>query len=57
MGLFNECYKRALHRYSSYESSWIFEANFKSKNFGVKWAENEYKHYVAFEIPLLEDRV
>jgi len=52
LGLFSECYKKTINRYKSYETSWIFEDNFKSRNFGVKWAENEYKHYVAFEISL-----
>jgi len=55
VGLFNKCYKKTLGRYEFYESSWIFEENFKSKNFGVKWAEKEYKHYVAFEIPAVEE--
>lgn len=55
LGLFNECYKRVLSRYNSYETSWIFEDNFKSRNFGVKWAEDEYKHYVVFELSPLEE--
>jgi len=50
LGLFYECYKRTINRYTHYESSWIFEDNFKSRNFGVKWAESEFKHFVVFEI-------
>lgn len=55
LALFNELYKKTIGRYESYETSWIFESNFKSKNFGVKWAEKEYKHYTAFEILLQEE--
>lgn len=55
-GLFNECYKRCLNRYKYYESSWILEGNFKSKGFGLRWADNEYKHYIAYEIPIQEDK-
>ncbi len=54
LGLFNECYKENAAKYVAYETSWIFEDNFKSKNFGVKLLENEYKHYVAYEISLQE---
>jgi hypothetical protein len=52
LGLFNECFKRTKGRYSLYESSWILDSNFKSKNFGVKWANKEYKHYKVYEILL-----
>lgn len=55
LGLFNECLKKTKNRYTAYETSWILEKNFKSKNFGVKYAENEYKHYVAYEISLVEN--
>lgn len=54
LGLFHECYKRNAHRYPFYETSWIFEENFKSRNFGIKLLENEYKHYVAYELALSE---
>lgn len=50
LGLFNECYKRTKGKYEFYESSWILESNFKSKNFGVKWANEEYKRYKVYEI-------
>lgn len=54
LGLLHECYKKNAHRYTTYETSWIFEENFKSRNFGVKLLENEYKHYAAYEISLKE---
>jgi hypothetical protein len=54
LGLFNECYKRTKGRYKFYETSWILDSNLKSKSFGVKWADKEYKHYKVYEI-LLED--
>lgn len=52
LGLFNECYKRTKGKYDLYETSWILDTNFKSKNFGVKWADKEYKHYKVYEIEL-----
>lgn len=52
LGLFNECYKRAKGKYDFYETSWILDTNFKSRNFGVKWAKEEYKHYKVYEIEL-----
>jgi len=55
LGLFHECYKRNKHRYVKCESSWIFEENFKSRNFGVRFLEKEYKHYAAYEINLQEE--
>lgn len=52
LGLFNECCRRTKGRYDSYETSWILDSNFKSRNFGVKWANEEYKHYKVYEIEL-----
>lgn len=52
LGLFNECYKKAKEKYDLYETSWILDSNFKSRNFGVKWANEEYKHYRVYEIQL-----
>jgi hypothetical protein len=52
LGLFNECYKMTKGKYDFYETSWILDTNFKSRNFGVKWAEKEYKHYKVYEIQL-----
>lgn len=52
LGLFNECYNSTKGKYDFYESSWILDSNFKSKNFGVKWASSEYKHYKVYEIAL-----
>lgn len=50
LGLFNQCYNYTKNKYHYYETSWILNSNFKSKNFGVKWAEEEYKHYKVYEI-------
>ncbi len=52
LGLLHECYLRNARRYETLETSWIFEENYKSRNFGIKLLEKEYKHYVAYEIPL-----
>lgn len=52
LGLLYECYKRTSHRYNTCETSWIFESNYKSSNFGLKLLAHEYKHYVTYEIPL-----
>lgn len=54
LGLFYKCFRENAHKYTTYESSWIFEENFKSRNFGVKLLEREYKHYVAYEVSLQE---
>ncbi len=54
LGLFHECYKKNAHRYAAYETSWIFEENYKSRNLGAKLLEKEYKHYTAYEICLPE---
>ena len=52
LGLFNECFKSTKGRYNLYETSWILDSNFKSRSFGVKWADKEYKHYKVYEILL-----
>ncbi|WP_069999058.1 hypothetical protein [Cellulosilyticum sp. I15G10I2] len=52
LGLFNACYQRTKDKYALYESSWILDTNFKSKNFGTRWAGQEYKHYKVYEIEL-----
>ena len=48
LALFDYCYKCTKGRYDTMESSWILSDNFKSKGFGVKWADKEYKHYKAY---------
>lgn len=50
LGLFNQCHNYTKNKYDHYETSWILNSNFKSKNFGVKWADKEYKHYKVYEI-------
>jgi hypothetical protein len=32
------------------ETGWILDKNIKSKGFGIRWADSEYKHYKIFEI-------
>ncbi len=32
------------------ETGWILDENIKSKGFGIRWADSEYKHYKIFEI-------
>lgn len=48
LALFNHCYEFTKDRYESFESGWVLEANYKSKSFGIKWADGEDKHYRAY---------
>lgn len=48
LALFNHCYELTKDRYEFFESGWVLEANYKSKNFGIKWADGESKHYKAY---------
>ena len=48
LALFDYCYKSTKGRYESMESSWILSENIKSKSFGMKWADEEFKHYKAY---------
>lgn len=50
MGLFNKCMQLTRHRYKWCEAGWILDTNNKSKGFGVRWADKEYKRYKAYEI-------
>ncbi len=52
IALFNECLKCTRDRYQYYETSWIFDENFRSSNLGKKWAEAHYKNYEVYEIKL-----
>lgn len=54
IGLFNECLKHTKERYTYYESSWIFEDNFRSNNLGIKWADATYKNYDVYEIDVTD---
>jgi hypothetical protein len=48
LALFDYCYKCTKGRYDTMESSWILSENTKSKSFGMKWADEEFKHYKAY---------
>jgi hypothetical protein len=48
LALFDYCFKRTKEKYDTMESSWILAKNLKSKSFGIKWADEESKHYKAY---------
>ena len=48
LALFNYCYKCTKGKFDNLESGWILSDNTKSKNFGIKWADAESKHYKAY---------
>lgn len=50
LGLFNKCMQLTKHRYKWCEAGWILDTNNKSKGFGIRWADCEYKRYKAYEI-------
>lgn len=50
LGLFNKCMQLTKHRYKWCEAGWILDTNSKSKSFGIRWADSEYKSYKAYEI-------
>jgi hypothetical protein len=48
LALFDYCFKCTKGKYDTMESSWILTNNMKSKSFGIKWADEESKHYKAY---------
>lgn len=48
LALFDYCFKCIKGRYDFMESGWILSDNFKSRNFGIKWADCESKMYKAY---------
>ena len=52
LGLFNKCMELTKDRYRQCETGWILNTNLKSKSFGLKWADSEYKHFKVFEISI-----
>lgn len=48
LALFDYCFKCIKDKYDFMESGWILSDNFKSRNFGVKWADCESKKYKAY---------
>jgi hypothetical protein len=50
LALFDLCLRLIGERYEWCEPGWIMSGNMRSKGFGIRWAEAEYKHYRVFEI-------
>nr|WP_312579861.1 hypothetical protein [Sedimentibacter sp.] len=48
LALFDYCFKHTKGKFDNMESGWILSDNTKSKNFGIKWADAESKHYKAY---------
>lgn len=48
LALFDYCFKCIKGKYAFMESGWILSNNFKSRNFGIKWADCESKKYKAY---------
>ena len=48
--LFDHCLQLAKGSYDWCETGWILDSNIKSKGFGIRWADSEYKHYKIFEV-------
>lgn len=50
LALFNKFIQLTRGSYDWCETGWILDSNIKSKGFGIRWADKEYKHYKVFEI-------
>lgn len=48
--LFHACRRLTGNKYEWCESGWILDDNYPSKNFGIRWADKEYKQYSVFLI-------
>ena len=48
LALFDYCFECIKGRYDFMESGWILSQNFKSRGFGIKWADCESKKYNAY---------
>jgi hypothetical protein len=48
LALFDYCFKCIKNRYDYMESGWILSDNYRSRNFGIKWADCESKSYKAY---------
>lgn len=55
--LFNHCFKCINGKYDYMESGWILSENFKSKSFGIKWADCESKQYKAYTKVLSDEYI
>ncbi len=52
LALFNDLYRRVGGRFDYFESSWILEENWKSRDLGLRWMGQEYKKYKAYILNL-----
>ena len=50
LALFHKCRELVQGRYDYCESGWILEDNLASRGLGMRWADQEYKHYQVFTI-------
>ena len=57
LALFNHCFQCVKGKYDSVESGWILSHNNKSKDFGIKWADGESKHYKAYVKDLNNEKI
>ncbi len=48
LALFDYCFRCIKDKYDFMESGWVLADNFKSRNFGIKWADCESKKYCAY---------
>jgi hypothetical protein len=48
--LLDQCLQLTKASYDRCETGWIFDDNIKSKGFGIRWADSEYRHYKIFEV-------
>lgn len=57
LALFDYCFKCTKGKFDNFESGWILSENTKSKNFGIKWADCESKHYKAYIKELSDEQI
>lgn len=50
LALFNNCVQLTKGQYDWCETGWILDGNIKSKGFGIRWGDQEYKHYKIYEL-------
>lgn len=50
LALINKCVELTRSQYNWCETGWILDSNIKSKGFGIRWGDTEYKHYKIYEI-------
>ncbi|MGD0153498.1 MAG: hypothetical protein ABSC17_07015 [Thermacetogeniaceae bacterium] len=50
LALFKKCLELTRGQYDWCETGWILDSNIKSKGFGIRWGDAEYKHYKIYEL-------